>query len=231
MKILEAEKQEADFCLENIKSIAKGLHKMWGEKSEVIIHDLKQPESSVIFVAGELTDRSIGAPITDLVLRTIKNNDEPEDILNYRTNTDDGRVFKSSTMFIKNETAEVEYCLCINIDITELLMTQNLIGNFTAIESNQDKVEEEQQENFAKNIDEILINLIEKAKKQVDKPIAYMNKEDKLKIIKFLDQRGAFTITKSVETVAQKLNVSKFTIYNYLKEIKSESEKVEAQAE
>lgn len=221
MKILEAEKQETNFILENTKSIAKGLYQMWGEKSEMIIHDLKQPESSVVFVAGELTDRSIGAPITDLVLRTIKNNDEPEDILNYRINTDDGRVFKSSTMFIKNEEAEVEYCLCINIDITELLMTQNLISSFTEVESNKVK-EEEQQENFAKNIDEILINLIDSAKKQVDKPIAYMNKEDKLKIIQFLDQRGAFTITKSVETVAQKLNVSKFTVYNYLKEIKSD---------
>ena len=222
MRILEVENEKEDIFLENIKSIAEGLHKMWGEKSEVIIHDLKQPESSVVFVAGELTDRDLGAPITDLVLRTIKNNDDPDDILNYRTNTKDGRVFKSSTMFIKNAAEKVEYCLCINIDITELLMTQNMISSFTDVETEKTDTENQQQENFAKNIDEILVNLIDNAKNQVDKPIAYMNKEDKLKIIKFLDERGAFTITKSVETVAQELNVSKFTIYNYLKEIKNE---------
>ena len=222
MRILEVENEEDNVFLENIKSIAKGLYKMWGEKSEVIIHDLKQPESSVIFIAGELSNRDLGAPVTDLVLRTIKNHDNPDDILNYRTNTKDGRVFKSSTMFIKNEVEEIEFCLCINLDITELLMTKNMISNFTEVETEKTDGENKQQENFAKNIDEILINLIDKAKEQVDKPIAYMNKEDKLKIIKFLDKRGVFKITKSVKTVAEKLNVSKFTIYNYLKEIKTE---------
>lgn len=222
IKILEAEIEKDNTCLENVKSIAKGLHVMWGDKSEIIIHDLKQPESSVIFVAGELTNRDLGAPITDLVLRTIKNNEDPDDILNYKINTDDGRVFKSSTIFIKNEIGKVEFCLCINIDITEILMTQNIISNFTATKA--EKTDNNgQQENFAKNIDEILINLIDNAKKQVDKPITYMTKDDKLKIIKFLDDRGAFTITKSVETVAEELNVSKFTVYNYLKEIKADN--------
>ena len=221
MRLLEAEKKSGRI-LENLKSIAVGLHKMWGEKSEVIIHDLKQPESSVIFIAGSLTNRQIGAPVTDLVLRTIKNSEDPDDILNYRTNTDDGRTFKSSTIFIKNDEDEVEYCLCINYDITELSITKNLISNFIATGEDPAEKEEAPRENFAKNIDEILINLIENAKDQVDRPLPYMDKEDKLKIIKFLDQRGAFTITKSVETVAEELNVSKFTIYNYLKEIKDE---------
>lgn len=221
IKVLEAEIEKENICLENVKSIAKGLHVMWGDKSEIIIHDLKQPESSVIFVAGELTNRDLGAPITDLVLRTIKNNQDPEDILNYKINTNDGRVFKSSTIFIKNEAGQVEFCLCINIDLTEILMTQNIISNFTKTKAEKSD-QNSQHENFAKNIDEILLDLIERAKSEVDKPIPYMTKEDKLKIIKFLDDRGAFTITKSVETVAEEMNVSKFTVYNYLKEIKND---------
>ncbi|MFW6252120.1 MAG: helix-turn-helix transcriptional regulator, partial [Halanaerobium sp.] len=220
MRILAAELAKENFCLENIKSIASGIHQMLGQNSEIIIHDLKQPESSVIFVAGELTERDIGAPVTDLVLRTIKNNDDPDDIINYQTKTRDGRIFKSSTFFIKNKEQEVEYCLCINYDISDLLMAKSTISNFIGVENNNEEEKKEEAENFAKNVDEVLVNLIENARDQVDKPVKYMDKDDKLEIIKYLDQRGAFTITKSVETVAEELNVSKYTIYNYLKEIK-----------
>lgn len=224
MRILEAKNEKNISLLENIKSIAKGLHIMWGEKSEVIIHDLKQLESSVVFVCGSLTDRNIGAPITDLVLKTIKKEDDPDDILNYKIKTDDGRIFKSSTIFIRNTEAEVEFCLCINLDITEFLMTKNIINSFTETSDQKKDNQNETKEKFAKNIMEILLNLIDNAKKQIDKPVKYMTKEDKLQIIKFLDDRGAFTITKSVETTAEELNVSKFTIYNYLKEIKSQQQ-------
>ncbi|MFN2340567.1 MAG: transcriptional regulator [Halanaerobium sp.] len=219
MRILAAELAKKDFCLENIKSIASGIHQMLGQKSEVIIHDLKQPEKSVIFIAGELTERDLGAPVTDLVLRTIKNDKNPDDIINYQTKTKDGRIFKSSTIFIKNKEEEVEYCLCINYDISDLLMTKSTINNFIQTEVSNEKQKQED-ENFAKNVDEVLVNLIENSKSQVDKPVKYMDKDDKLDVIRYLDQRGAFTITKSVETVAEELNVSKFTIYNYLKEIK-----------
>lgn len=225
MRILAAELEKENFCLENIKSIAGGIHQMLGQNSEVIIHDLKQPESSVIFIAGELTERDLGAPVTDLVLRTIKNESDPDDIINYQTKTKDGRIFKSSTFFIKNEQQEVEFCLCINYDISDLLMSKRTISNFIGTENNNHQERQEEDENFAKNVDEILVNLIEDARAQVDKPVKYMEKNDKLEIIKFLDQRGAFTITKSVESVADELNVSKYTIYNYLKEIKEEMER------
>jgi predicted transcriptional regulator YheO len=222
MRILAAELEKDNFNLENIKSIAGGIYQMLGQNSEVIIHDLKQPESSVVFIAGELTERNLGAPVTDLVLRTIKNDSDPDDIINYRTKTKDGRIFKSSTFFIKNEQQEVEFCLCINYDISDLLMSKRTISNFVGIEKNNHNQSQEEDENFAKNVDEVLVNLIENARSQIDKPVKYMDKDDKLKIINYLDQRGAFTITKSVESVADELNVSKYTIYNYLKEIKGE---------
>jgi predicted transcriptional regulator YheO len=221
MRVLEAESRKVDPALENIKGIAKSLHQILGEKSEVIIHNLKSPESSVIFIAGELTERDLGAPVTDLVLRTIKHNPDPADLLNYRIETADGRIFKSSTIFIRNDQQQVVGCLCVNYDITELLMAKNILGNFTALAEKEVSKHSSQAENFAKNVDEVLANLIEQAKAQVDKPIPFLTKEDKIKIIEYLEQRGAFTITKSVDLVAEDLKVSKYTIYNYLKEIKA----------
>ncbi|GAB6137954.1 helix-turn-helix transcriptional regulator [Halanaerobaculum tunisiense] len=222
MRILVDEKRKVHPYLENLKSIGISLHKTLGNKSEIIIHDLSNPENSVIFIAGELTDRDLGAPITDLVLRIIKNKEDPDDILNYQTKSEDGRIFKSSTMFVKDDNNEIIGCLCTNYDITDLLLVQNIIGNFASVDNNKGKEQDSNyKENFANNIDEVLNNIIKKAKAQVDKPAPFMEKEDKLKVIEYLDKRGAFTIKGSVETVAEDLGVSRYTIYNYLKEIKS----------
>ncbi|MFC7341781.1 helix-turn-helix domain-containing protein [Saccharopolyspora griseoalba] len=39
---------------------------------------------------------------------------------------------------------------------------------------------------------------------------------DKQKAVRLLEERGAFSMRKSVETVAKALGVSRFTVYNYL---------------
>ncbi|SFS43248.1 helix-turn-helix domain-containing protein [Saccharopolyspora flava] len=39
---------------------------------------------------------------------------------------------------------------------------------------------------------------------------------EKQKAVRLLEERGAFTMRKSVESVAKALGVSRFTVYNYL---------------
>ena len=39
---------------------------------------------------------------------------------------------------------------------------------------------------------------------------------DKQRAVRLLEERGAFTLRKSVESVAKALGVSRFTVYNYL---------------
>jgi predicted transcriptional regulator YheO len=43
-----------------------------------------------------------------------------------------------------------------------------------------------------------------------------MSRAEKQQVVRFLDGRGAFALRKSVETVADALGVSRFTVYNYL---------------
>ena len=41
-------------------------------------------------------------------------------------------------------------------------------------------------------------------------------RSDKQRAVRLLEERGAFTLRKSVEAVAKALGVSRFTVYNYL---------------
>jgi predicted transcriptional regulator YheO len=53
-------------------------------------------------------------------------------------------------------------------------------------------------------------------------PVALMKKEDKLVVVRQLDERGVFLVRGAVNAVAHALGVSRYTIYNYLEEIKGQ---------
>lgn len=47
-------------------------------------------------------------------------------------------------------------------------------------------------------------------------PLEDMDRNTKQKVVKVLQERGAFSLRGSVEDVADRLGVSRFTVYNYL---------------
>ena len=48
------------------------------------------------------------------------------------------------------------------------------------------------------------------------KPVALMNKDDKIRAIRFLSDAGAFLVTKSGDKVAKYFGISKYTLYSYI---------------
>lgn len=47
-----------------------------------------------------------------------------------------------------------------------------------------------------------------------------LKRKEKIKLIKFMDEKGVFLIKKSIDKVAEKLGISKITVYSYLDELK-----------
>lgn len=43
-----------------------------------------------------------------------------------------------------------------------------------------------------------------------------MNKDDKVRAIRFLNEAGAFLVTKSGDKVAKYFGISKYTLYSYI---------------
>ena len=70
-------------------------------------------------------------------------------------------------------------------------------------------------------MNQMLEHLIEEAQYAVGKKPENMKREDKLAFIHYLDQRGAFLISKSSVHVCELLDISKFTFYNYLETARS----------
>ncbi|QRG66615.1 helix-turn-helix transcriptional regulator [Brevibacillus choshinensis] len=198
--------------------VVEGLARTFGEHCEVVLHDLTGDFSSTIIAIhnGHISGRQVGSPITNLALqslRSAKDSDEDFD-LNYRNDTIKGKQIKSSSIFIKDEQGAIIGSLCINLDITHLAKAQAMLGSMMAVEDKRGAQKTE--ENFAPTVGILMEQIIEDCLKRTGKPIALLQKEEKIQFIHLLDEMGLFLIKGAVQHVADLLDVSKFTIYNYL---------------
>lgn len=210
--------EKIDPIMKKIKKLVDDLAAAIGPDCEIVLHDVRHPENSIIAIAGNVTGRKIGAPLTDLALRRIRQGKTDENILNYKNFTQDGKLLRSSTFFIRNLDNELVGCLCINFDLSRWLIVKNIVEE-KLIFSDDDK---EEKEMFSENLADMLKETVHRAINLIGLPVSKMQKDERKKVISILDNEGLFLVKGSIEYVAKELNISKFTIYSYLNEIHSE---------
>lgn len=201
------------------ESLMKGLTAIFGTNCEVVLHDLTDSyESTVVMIEnGHVTDRRVGDCGSNLGLEVLRGTVRNGDKYGYFTNTRDGRVLRSSSVYIRDDEGKVIGCLCINFDVSNLMVADKTIRSLL---SNGEGEKEE--EFFVNDVNQLLDALLQKAMEEVGKPVSYMTRDDRIRVVKYLDQKGAFLITKSGNRICQFLDISKFTLYSYLDEIHSE---------
>ncbi|KJS21385.1 MAG: hypothetical protein VR72_10785 [Clostridiaceae bacterium BRH_c20a] len=200
--------------------VAEGIKENFGNSCEVVIHDLQRPETSLIYLAGNLTGRKTGAPITNLVLETIKQKgNAASNIIGYESTTKEGKTLKSSTIFIKDQLGNIIGCLCINFDMTSMLTCMEVLQSFTKI----NKADNVTKEEFFRDVNEAMEEIVHGVLKEYHKPKTLMEKEDKVNIVEKLEDKGVFLVKGAVDYVASILGVSRYTIYNYLDEVRANS--------
>lgn len=201
-----------------LKQMARGLAVQFGECCEIVIHDLslENIEHSIVHVEnGHVSNRKVGDGPSRIVLESL--HEDPNglnDRLGYLTKTADGRVLKSSTLFYRDDSGMVKYIFSINYDITNLMMLENAVKPLISCEQPQN--EKDSNPIIPKNVNELLDELIEQSVALVGRPAAVMTKEDKITAIQFLNDAGAFLITKSGDKVAKYFGISKYTLYSYI---------------
>ncbi len=211
-----------DQKLDFLKQLAHGLAAEFGSSCEVVIHDLtkKELDNSIVYIEnGHVSNRHTGDGPSGIVLETLRSDPgKIKDRLAYLTRTDDGRILKSSTLYIRDAKGRVAYIFSMNYDITTLLAAENSIRGLiqTEQDGDQDTGASETPQKITHNVTELLDLLIEQAIAKVGKPVALMNKDDKVAVVQYLNNAGAFLITKSGDKVSSLLGISKFTLYSYM---------------
>ncbi|MDR1015200.1 MAG: helix-turn-helix transcriptional regulator [Coriobacteriales bacterium] len=195
-----------------LSRIAIGLARHFGPECEVVIHDTTHGADGTIAVIenGHVTGRKVGDSASETVLEALKNRDI-SDRYSYVTNTKDGKMLKSSTINLHNEAGEVVAVVCLNYDISRLMLADRSLQGLLSVEDGGQGAA-----TIPDNVNDLLDQLIDESHRLVGKPIAFMTKEEKAEAIRFLDSKGALLIKKSSERIANYYGISKYTLYNYL---------------
>jgi len=207
----EAEKKS---LLDLLARLTQPLAEAIGKNCEVVVHDFSDPGKSIIAIAnGHITGRRVGDAVDVFGLQLLQH-PPSGDIINYRTETKSGKLLRSSSIFFRTETGDIFGALCINYDISALVMLQQwLQGTVSPLEVGI-------QEGFERTVEDVLDRLMQEAVRSTGKNISELTREDKIAVISYLETKGAFLIRYSVNKVAELLNLSKYTVYNYLEEVK-----------
>lgn len=199
--------------LKTWQQLAKGIAGQFGKNCEVVIHDLSADldHTIVYIVNGHVTGRKIGDGSSKIVLETLHaHTDEVKDRIGYRTQTEDGKILKSTSLFIKNDEGKVVGILSVNLDITSFMIAENMLQDITGTDDTS------QIDCIHNSVMGTLNDLIEQSVKLINKPVSDMTREDKVRAIRFLQDSGAFLIKKSGDKVSKFFGISKFTLYNYI---------------
>ena len=204
-----------NYSLIHLKQMAHGIAQQFGQNCEVVIHDLTTDdlEGTVAYIEnGHVTKRHVGDGPSHVVLdASRKDTTKLEDRHGYLTRTKDGRILKSSTMYIRGDDDKIQYILSINYDITGLLALDSAVKTLISTES-----KEKAPERITQNVNDLLDDLIEQSVALIGKPVALMTKEDKVTAVQFLNDAGAFLITKSGDKISKYFGISKYTLYSYI---------------
>ena len=208
---------------ESLKRLADAIVAVFGERCEVVIHDFSDMARSVVYIAGNVTNRSVGAPITDLPFRLLKEfGNKVPDKIGYKNTAGNGKFLKCSTVFLRDQKGKVEGCLCINFNVTDFVFLSTGFSDFSSLNQSSDREALfTPQEHYTKSFAETMESVIDTAVAEFGKVPATMDKAEKKDLIRKLDRAGVFMIKGSVDYLAKVFGASRYTIYNYLKEVRN----------
>ncbi|WP_416959251.1 helix-turn-helix transcriptional regulator [Streptomyces sp. Agncl-13] len=208
---------ERDAIIAALVPVVDGIAATFGPVCEVVLHDYRQPEKSVVAVAGDLTGRSVGGAMSEIGLRMLARGDEAADELNYLTRTKGGQQLKSSTMVLRDSTGAVFGALCVNVDVTAVQQAQALlaaIGGGGAAEAPTTTT-------FGNDIDSVVEAIVDAHQLRRGRTWVQLDRAQRLELFRGLDEHGVFAVRRAIEQVAARLGISRASAYSYLSQTRA----------
>ncbi len=198
-----------DEAFRMLDDIAKGIALTFGRNCEALIQDYSKPGHPILSIYnGHVSGREVGSSveITSGASRYIQGVQITGHFINCYALRNNRRIKTTSFNFRGDDYF---FCLGINFDFTALSEAQLVLENMNLVGEDLTSVVDR---NY-------LSQIFNAAVSQVGVPIEQMKKEDRLELIRLLMKQNAFNFQKSVPYVADMLNISRFTVYSYIKEI------------
>lgn len=197
--------------LQQFVHIADGITTLLSPYAESVIHDLETQE--VLHISNSFSKRDKGFPSN---LEGMNFRKEPDVIGPYEKINWDSRRLKSVSIVLKDMAGNPAGLLCINLDISIADELNRVITSFITPRGMDRLPDNLFQNDWQENVNAYIHNWAQENKKTVHN----LTIEEKQILAEKLYMQGAFKNKKSHEYVAGILNLSRATIFKYIKQVK-----------
>ena len=198
-----------------------------GDNCEIALHDLTSKDQELVAISNNpISGREVGAKLSNLSLHYLEEKQylNHDYVMNYKTVGNDGKLMRAATYFIKEEGREMPVgMLCINVNISDLEYLTSTIKKILGIKEEKD-IEfkmDNPVEILSSPLDEMIDMYIIECLEKMGFPSYFLaerlNVDEKIKVVKYLQEKGTFKVKGAIVLVAEKLAVSEPTVYRYLK--------------
>jgi predicted transcriptional regulator YheO len=213
-----------------LRPIVPMLGAMAGPHLEVVLHDVHKPENSVIAIAnGHISGRGVGCSVLEgpkddkgfeVATRIRSSQGAVHSIVeDYVTVTADGRRLRSASAVFRDSTGLPFATLCLNADVSIFQAAHGWMSQML-----QPLVQAPAQvaatATSAPQLDTLMQEIIDAAVPVPGAGAASMKREDKIRAVGEMQRRGLFIVKGGVERAAAALKVSRFSIYNYMEQLR-----------
>ncbi len=207
--------------LNSFKTQLPGIVAVFGPNCVASLHSAEDRTYPCIAVEnGQIDDIEIGTPLSAFAADAVSgeaHHGGKNMIGLYYSKTPKDHAIKCVINLIRNENLDLIGCLCISIDVSVPL--HEFMRSFIPVVDNKNLAEGlsepiEQIDNVSDLIHQSIAQAIEEANSSRGLSATNRNRL----IVQQLQENGIFTIRGAIGMVANELGVSRYTIYNYLKD-------------
>jgi len=198
--------------LQTFIPLCDSIGKLFYPNVEVVLHDLDTQK--LVHIVNPFSKREIG----DKMLNDVNDiNSLQEDIVGpYNKTNIDGAKLKTVSTIIRDEDKNPIGMICINFKIEVFENMYDSLKMLLNIEEKQDKP----QAIFSQDWREHTLSTINTYLKDNNLKLEELKIKDKKELILYLDKEGIFSIRNVVAYLCEILDISRATIYKWLKECK-----------
>ncbi len=205
-----------DEAFEFLDRTARGIAEMFGSSCETLVHDMTIPTHPILSIYnGHISGRTVGSTMDILGAgRALDQEALVTDQVNLFATTPSGQQIKSSTFHLIGE--DFNLALGINFDYSSLVYANRILVDLMSAQADLRSAL------WQGGDGQRLAEIFEECLAAVGRPVGSLTKKERMKVVALLEQQNAFSFKKAVPFVAQRLHVSRYTIYKYLGELAQE---------
>lgn len=209
----------ADAVFAALAPVIEGIAATFGRSCEVVLHDYRDPERSVVAVAGSVTGRVPGDAMSEIGLRVLGAGADARNEVGYLTRAQDGRLLKCTTLPLRDVDGTVIGALCVNIDVSAINRATGVLSDLLGLSSAEDTAATT---NFSGDLDQVVESLVERAERAHAVPVAALGRDERLVLVRSLNEAGVFSLRGAPARIAKRLGISRTGLYNDLAELKKD---------